>query len=217
MHVNNFSHILTEVKIFQINMDKELDDKNLLVTHKEKIIEIELDAEDMDPKLVLFGDDNISVKIPVPNAIVFNNLDEYYKNAFNKKNAEQKIKNKNAGNPSNKVRENIAFNIKSKGRPKLPDVIQKMNNQGPLSILYTSIKRQIKVLIRRKKLCSFNERFVWLTGELVAFDKHFNIILKNSLETYRKKTSAVDQYRIINKKSEQTFIRGDNVVIIIKT
>lgn len=197
-------------------MDTELNNKNPPIVDQAKIIEIELDAEDMDPNLVLFGDENISVKIPVPNAIVFNNLDEYYKNAFNKKNSEQ-IKNKNIGNPSNTIRENIAFNVITKGRPKLPDVIQKMNNQGPLSILYLSIKKQIKVLIRRKKLCPFHERFAWLTGELVAFDKHFNIILKNSLETYRKKTNSVDQYKIINKKSEQTFIRGDNVVIIIKT
>ncbi|OTF73362.1 hypothetical protein BLA29_009426, partial [Euroglyphus maynei] len=69
-------------------------------------IEISLDQEkDFHPELVLFGD--VHVKIPVPEAKVFNNLDEYYKCSFQKK---IQIEGKNQPKkPANLYERNVAF------------------------------------------------------------------------------------------------------------
>ena len=194
-------------------------------------IKISLDQDDFDPELVLFGD--VHVKIPVPEARVFNNLDEYYKSSFQKK---IQIEGKNQPkNPANLYERNVAFfhkeNSNSTETPRrrsreLTDVIKKMEQakKGPLSLLYDSMDKIVKILIRRRKACLLrDERFSWLTGRLIAFDKHFNLVIDDALETYRHQTksSSMDNsnkttIRIINKQSKQMVIRGDNIVFIVR-
>ncbi|XP_027198403.2 uncharacterized protein LOC113792687 [Dermatophagoides pteronyssinus] len=207
-------------------------------------IEISLDQSDFDPELVLFGD--VSVKIPVSEAKIFNNLDEYYKSSFQKKIAIQESKNQ-PKKPANLYERNVEFfyqkqdestttettsrrNIRSR---ELTDVIKKMeqSKKGPLSLLYQSMDKIIKILIRRRrKSCLLREeKFSWITGRLIAFDKHFNLVIEDAIETYHHqrprqiKSSTIDnkstdniQIQIINKQSRQLLIRGDNIVMIVR-
>nr|XP_027198403.1 small nuclear ribonucleoprotein Sm D-like protein [Dermatophagoides pteronyssinus] len=206
-------------------------------------IEISLDQSDFDPELVLFGD--VSVKIPVPEAKIFNNLDEYYKSSFQKKMSIQESKNQ-PKKPANLYERNVEFfyqkqdestttetTSRNRRSRELTDVIKKMeqSQKGPLSLLYQSMDKIIKILIRRRrKSCLLREeKFSWLTGRLIAFDKHFNLVIEDAIETYHHqrqqiKSSTIDnkstnnsiQIQIINKQSRQLLIRGDNIVMIVR-
>ncbi|KAH9417475.1 LSM domain [Dermatophagoides pteronyssinus] len=207
-------------------------------------IEISLDQSDFDPELVLFGD--VSVKIPVPEAKIFNNLDEYYKSSFQKKMSIQESKNQ-PKKPANLYERNVEFfyqkqdestttetTSRNRRSRELTDVIKKMeqSQKGPLSLLYQSMDKIIKILIRRRrKSCLLREeKFSWITGRLIAFDKHFNLVIEDAIETYHHqrrrqiKSSTIDnkstnnsiQIQIINKQSRQLLIRGDNIVMIVR-
>ncbi|UXI17207.1 hypothetical protein NH340_JMT03150 [Sarcoptes scabiei] len=192
-------------------------------------IEINLDAEDLDPELLLFGGDRVHINIPVPEAPVFNNLDEYYRKSVHKRNESllnsgpkqnsssvvKEIENKRL---LNSIRNEKVIKSTPKNISKLTDVIQKMSNEhGPLSILYRSLNSSIKVLVRRMKASNLREeRFSWITGHLMAFDKHFNLILMNVIESYRHQMREKKNHEIylIKKSTKQLLIRGDNIILI---
>ena len=192
--------------------------------------EISLDSEIMDASVVLFG--SHQVKIPFPNAKVFNNLAEYYSKTLAKKKneAEQNVEEKQdismrlMNTPGSSRFADFKFkrdnNIIQSKKPKkiITNVIEKMTNAtGPLSILYRSISKQINILVRRRKMSTLREeRFSWITGQLIAFDRHINLALTNVIEQYRYKSnnSTVTKGVLIRKFSRQLFVRGDNIVLV---
>ena len=187
-----------------------------------------MDSEDLDPSEALFGEGNVCVKIPVPDAKIFNNLAEYYSKTFAKKNekrTEENITKQLSAIASTSSSRFENFQTKSneetrKGhrpsRPSTISVIDKMQQcYGPLSLLYQSVSKSIRVLVRRRKTCSLKEeRFAWITGHLVAFDKHLNLALQNVSEEYMHKQVGSDRPIRIKKCTKQLLVRGDNIVLV---
>lgn len=182
---------------------------------KEAINECDLESETFDAKTCLL-EDEMRVIIPIPNARTFNNIDEYYSKTFSKINAEKQL-------PSNSCEKlepfqrtlQIVESVSTHKRRELQTVLTKMRQtNGPYFLLYKSLNNRIKVLIRRRrKVQLFSGRFGWISGLLIAFDKHYNLAMTDVDETYsqiNKNNQKVD----VNNHIKQLFVRGDNVVLI---
>eukprot|EP00389_Voromonas_pontica_P007276 GDKH01010972.1.p2 GENE.GDKH01010972.1~~GDKH01010972.1.p2 ORF type:complete len:108 (-),score=23.67 GDKH01010972.1:84-407(-) len=86
--------------------------------------------------------------------------------------------------------------------------------EGPLSVLYRSVKDNSQVLIN----CRNNRK---LLGRVKAFDRHFNMVLENVREMWvetvkgagkKKTTKQMNKDRFISK----LFIRGDSVILVLR-
>lgn len=222
-------------------MDSSAQDQNQ--NPQPPLKEVSLDAEGLDPAEVLL-EPNVLVQIPVPDAKVFNNIAEYYSRTFAKKNEKrteetlarqltavegssarfahiQKTEEDTTSSLGN--REMTAKRPGNRRGPKRDtrSVLDKMEEQsrGPLAILYRALNSEtaIRVFVRRRKLCSLQtERFSWISGHLLAFDKHFNLALENAVEEYdhqhQKQGKSVTVK--IRKCTKQLFVRGDNIVLV---
>ena len=128
-------------------------------------------------------------------------------------------------------RESENISTESNKRPKqLPAFAQlaAKYEKGPFCVLHTAfVKRQrIRVLIRY-----VNGIRGTLTGYLLAFDKHFNMILRDVDEVYspcvsssnlsnverelRRRQTAVE-WSVRERHMKQMMVRGDNVVLVYK-
>ena len=58
------------------------------------------------------------------------------------------------------------------------------------------------------------ERFAWITGHLVAFDKHLNLALQDVCEEYQHQMPGVKETIHIRKCTKQLLVRGDNIVLV---
>lgn len=173
------------------------------------------ESEEFDPQLVLFAPADVNISLPVPEAKVFNNLAEYYQKTFPNKNPANK--QTVTSEPIIPLKRNLPM-PEPIPRKSLPNVITKMESaqDGPLSILYQSINKTIRVLIRRKRACPIrSEKFAWTVGILLAFDKHLNLALGNAIEQYQHHHQGIAIN--IRKNMKSVFIRGDNVILVTKS
>lgn len=92
--------------------------------------------------------------------------------------------------------------LKDKWASPLIDIMEKLKH-GPTCVLYNCWKDQKRVIVKTR---TFNGIYSICEGELIAFDKHLNLILRNITETFPDK----EDKRIL----KQTFIKGDNVILI---
>eukprot|EP00919_Chromeraceae_sp_WS-2016_P029065 GHVR01068948.1.p2 GENE.GHVR01068948.1~~GHVR01068948.1.p2 ORF type:complete len:102 (-),score=13.26 GHVR01068948.1:249-554(-) len=84
---------------------------------------------------------------------------------------------------------------------------------GPLSVLYRSVKDNCHVLVN----CRNNRK---LLGRVKAFDRHCNLVLENVREMWtetpkgagKKRSKPVNKDRFISK----LFVRGDSVILILR-
>lgn len=188
--------------------DKVKDD----IDEEQRNPKLSFESEEFDPHLVLFAAADVNIHLPVPEAKAFNNLAEYYQKTFPNKNpANKKLA---STEPTLPLKRNLPM-PEPVPRKELPNVLTKMVDaqHGPLSILYRSINRTVRVLIRRKRACPIrSEQFAWTIGLLVAFDKHLNLSLGNAIEQYQHhhKGIAIN----IRKNMKSVFIRGDNVILV---
>lgn len=104
--------------------------------------------------------------------------------------------------------------------------------KGPLSVLYNGINKPIKILIRRRRrpmsfICSKSQEkvpshqsnspsgnFSWISGTLIAFDMHLNLVLYDTVETLKiedPRDQSIIQYNIPKTK---LFLRGDSIVLV---
>ena len=185
--------------------------------------DVDFESESFDPNAALSSDDD-SIKLPVPNAKIFNNLDEYFLKSFSQ------IKSlKPPKSPPKEIKRNfdrilIASGSQSSSasqsslrRRELPTILTRMKqSSGPMSILYKSLNNRINILIRRRKASPiFSGRFARLNGLLIAFDKHCNLVMSDVDEKYQKYKSKTDLTVVhVNNHVNQLFIRGDNVILI---
>eukprot|EP00386_Alphamonas_edax_P001592 GDKI01004800.1.p1 GENE.GDKI01004800.1~~GDKI01004800.1.p1 ORF type:complete len:108 (-),score=28.21 GDKI01004800.1:231-554(-) len=86
--------------------------------------------------------------------------------------------------------------------------------EGPLSVLYNSVRDSSQVLIN----CRNNRKIL---GRVKAFDRHCNMVLENVREMWtevakggsgKKKQKAVNKDRYISK----LFLRGDSVILVLR-
>lgn len=77
-------------------------------------------------------------------------------------------------------------------------------SQGPFSVLDTAMKDGTRVFIQ----CRFNKSLV---GNVIAFDKHFNLVLQDVVEL-----SANDKGDAKPRTIRNLFLRGESVIFIVK-
>lgn len=99
---------------------------------------------------------------------------------------------------------------KSKWISPITQIMEKLS-YGPTSMLYQCWKEKKRISV---KIRSVNQIHSICEGDIVAFDKHMNLILQNVHETIM---SQEDNSVILNKRQiSQLFIKGDNVVLITR-
>lgn len=166
------------------------------------------------------------IKLPVEKAKLFQNLVEYENKSFPKKSnillkSEKKEETKEEVKKPREMPYSGGYELPfvSKPRKELKNVLTKMyDNDGPISLLSKCLNKRIRVILRRRKLTIDNcDTFATLFGHLVAFDRHFNIILKDVQEFVKilnqdnlKSKNAFPRERSL----KFIFIRGANVVLI---
>jgi len=85
---------------------------------------------------------------------------------------------------------------------------------GPLSVLWQSVKQNTQVLIN----CRNNHK---LLARVKAFDRHCNMVLENVKEMwteYPKVGKGAAKARPINKDRyiSKMFLRGDSVILVLR-
>ena len=175
----------------------------------------DLQSESFDAHSSLASDTSV-VQLPVPNAHTFNNIDEYFNKSFNKL---KPLQSKKSSKALPTIERTLKVELCASSRPKrqeLPTVLTRMKGalRGPNNLLLKCLNKRIKVMIRRRKgVKLFSERFGWVSGLLIAFDKHYNLCMTDVDEKYQRLDQNNETIDIFNH-IKQLFIRGDNVVLI---
>lgn len=165
-------------------------------------------------------DKDASQRLPCPNAKTFNNLDEYYKKTFQRqipigqRSSSFKIDRQFTEEQKAACLKPVAT---SDGNDHLTNVLTNMKREvGPLTLLSNCLGKRIKVLIRRRKVGPLLSQFAWLSALLIAFDKHFNLVIYDVDETIRIKrvTSTQTTFETKERHSKKLFVRGDNVILV---
>lgn len=76
---------------------------------------------------------------------------------------------------------------------------------GPFSLLEGAIREGYRVFIQ----CRFNKS---LLGSVVAFDKHFNLVLRNVREISGSEAGA----DVAPRHIQNMFLRGESVIFVVK-
>lgn len=84
---------------------------------------------------------------------------------------------------------------------------------GPINVLKNRLNQHIKVLIRRRRKVPYISRVIEYKGELVLFDKHMNLYLKDVIESFTFSLSGRLHRRARHR--DNLFLRGDNVILVI--
>lgn len=178
-------------------------------------------GESFEAGAVLRDREKALKRLPCPNAKTFNNLNEYSNKTFKKTATVSQCRQPL---PERKfTAEQVAATVRPEPVVReVPTVLSRMRSQtGPLQLLTRSIGLRIRVRIRRRKAGPPGSQFACLTGQLVAFDKHFNLILSDVDEHIRFRLMSHQQSDVTEQSMRQTdrhhsrlFVRGDSVVIV---
>ncbi|CCW63704.1 unnamed protein product [Phytomonas sp. EM1] len=91
-----------------------------------------------------------------------------------------------------------------KAKPTTKDILETTVSQGPFSVLDSAMKEGIQIFIQ----CRFNKS---LLANLLAFDKHFNMVLQNVVEL-----SGNDKGDHKERTIRNLFLRGESVIFVVK-
>eukprot|EP00759_Apiculatamorpha_spiralis_P001996 PhF_6_TR10704/c0_g1_i2/m.17265/K11096/SNRPD2, SMD2; small nuclear ribonucleoprotein D2 len=82
--------------------------------------------------------------------------------------------------------------------------------RGPLSLLKSAVEGKTQVLI----MCRSNKK---LLGRVRAFDRHFNMVLENIVEVWTESSKSADKKGTTKRRCiSKMFLRGDNVILVVK-
>ena len=153
-------------------------------------------------------------RLPEPRAKLFNNISEYANKTF-KKSAIEACTKKSKVDLSQPVierkftQEQINALVPTK-KPKQPENILTLmaKAEGPLALLKKSVGQTVRILVMKNKSSHKSRLKVsWMSARLIAFDKHFNLILHDVIELVPETTQDV---------CDRLFLRGDNVIAVAK-
>lgn len=101
-------------------------------------------------------------------------------------------------------------------RKQQPDVFSRVNQiqsaSGPINVLKDRLNQYIKVLIRRRRKVPYISRVIEYKGELILFDKHMNLLMKDVIESFKYSLDGKIHKRARHRDS--LFIRGDNIILV---
>ena len=155
--------------------------------------------------------------LPEPKARTFNNISEYANKTFKKSTSIQASSSSSSSSKSSNLlqpeiqrkftQEQINSLVPTKKHKQLDNVLTLMDKaDGPLLLLKRSLGQIVRILVMKFKSASASKlRVSWMTARLIAFDKHFNLILHDVIE------NSMDG---LESKIDQLFLRGDSVILI---
>lgn len=157
--------------------------------------------------------------LPCPNAKTFNNLNEYSNKTFKK--AQTQSQRRDAEPERRFTAEQVAACVRPEPvQRQVQTVLTRMQSTtGPMHLLTRCMGLRISIRIRRRKAGPPGSQFACVTGLLVAFDKHLNLILRDVDEVISlmsHKQPGLMQQCIHQKERHvsRLFVRGDSVVIV---
>lgn len=202
-----------------------------------------------NPSAVLSSENRTKVKIPCPNAKTFNNIAEYSNKTFGRKasnnnnvttapierkfTAEQiaatikpERKKKDISTVLSRMMCSMTVEDDVEQKEKKPEVTEAVQRErsscGPIHVLHEAKGKRVRMMIRRRKFGPIDSQFAWMTGLLIAFDKHHNLILHDVDEFVSKKSSVMttpvqdekDHKERRRRHIKRIFLRGDSIQII---
>lgn len=81
--------------------------------------------------------------------------------------------------------------------------------EGPFSILDGAIREGYRVFIQ----CRSNKSIL---GSVVAFDKHFNLVLRDVREISEQDVGGADEAPKEPRHIKNMFLRGESVIFVVK-
>ena len=170
-----------------------------------------------DPVFALQNTKQALQSLPCKNAKTFNNLDEYHKKTFVRN--VNNPKEEPVGEPERKFTQQQidACSKPSKFKWKdPPDIVSKMDKStGPLSLLKNCLGQRVRLSIRRRKFGPQLSQCEEVFGQLVAFDRHLNLILLDvdRVINIKRKGGTIEKRE---RHTNQLFLRGDNIIYVAK-
>jgi len=101
----------------------------------------------------------------------------------------------------------IAVSVKKSNECCLPSPMQFLENQ-------MKNRARVRVVIRK-----LNGLRGYLDGDLICFDKHFNMVLRNAVDSYStipQVESDISNAHLLSRRLPLLLVRGDNVVLVSK-
>ncbi|XP_015789411.1 U7 snRNA-associated Sm-like protein LSm11 [Tetranychus urticae] len=211
------------------------------LTNSKDMPELDFESDKFDPLTVLTADVKL-LTIPDPKAKTYNHLEEYERKSGAKQlgllgEIEQGTSSKAATVSSTEVKlfdDGLKFNRKAREeelKKTLTPVVRSKKNQksvlsimnsdvaGPVAFLFKCVNQRVKVVIRRRRIVFQNhDQYAHLFGNLVAFDKHYNLVLSDVVERISLKSDDKNIEKNLPQNKRRTFktifIRGSNVIFV---
>ena len=168
-------------------------------------------SDDFNPELVLQMPED-AIELPVPNAKIFNNLDEYALKSFPSKKpsataagAESKQTDLDILRRQHEIKERMKGQIEvlssKKWRNEDREVKTVLNlMECDESGLGKLLNKRLRIFVRRRRKSKHPcERYACLFGQLMFFDKHWNLILSDVSETMQ----------FVNQSAEGEYEEGE--------
>lgn len=168
-------------------------------------------SENFKPLDSLKNPEKALPNLPQPKAKIFNNISEYANKTF------QKSKMKPCTSSCSSIvqpvierkftQEQINSLVQTKKYKQPDNVLTLMDKaDGPLLLLKRSLEQTVRILVMKIKSSNCAKfKVSWLTGRLIAFDKHLNLIIHNVIESSPDCSAC---------PIDQLFVRGDSVILI---
>lgn len=180
-------------------------------------------SDEFDPLTALKSSSD-QVRLPVPDAKVFNNLDEYALKSFPSKKSDQAT---SSGKQSdldllrrqNEIRERMKEKIvqlDAKKKPRKREDNQPRTILTPLSksdgnrlSLEKFLNKRLRIFIRRRRKSKHGcEQYACVFGQLMFYDKHWNLILSDVNETMQYVDQVSDE-SLTNVEKNEDFLKND--------
>ena len=174
-------------------------------------------SNDFNAEIVLKLPDN-EIELPAPNAKLFNNLDEYALKSFPSKKpsrSSSKLQTElDILRKQTEIKERLKEKIQSLDSKKnrrldrpLPKTISNFMNDNDLG-LKNCLNKRVRIFLRRRRKSKHPcEQYACLFGQLMFFDRHWNLILSDVNETMQFVNEELNEE--LNETLNDKLVVGD--------